>query len=196
MRGVIADRVLVRVMDLDAAANRVEPDIAMWMAALGVRNALMSVSRFDLALEADAFVVQMESDAALLLPSTNKDVERLRLMLEGQTKWAMSADSRLVPSMELGVWYDGGDAETRSGAELGGGLAYVNTTLGLMVEARGRILLVHRENDFKQWGASVTASLDPGFSGEALSFSLAPVWGQASSGVAAMWGNDQGAVAC
>ena len=182
-------------MELEDSIGRAETDIAMRMAALGVRNALASVGRFDLALKADAFVVEMESDDVPALRSTYKDVERLRLMLEGQTEWAASADSRLVPSMELGVRYDGGDAEKGGGAELGGGLAYVHTTLGLTVEARGRLLLVHRENDFKQWGASVMANLDPGASGEGLSFSLAPVWGEASSRTGALWGNEQVGVA-
>ena len=182
-------------MELDDSIGRVKTDIAMRMASLGVRNALVSVGRFDLALKADAFVVEMESDDAPALRSMYRDVERLRLMLEGQTEWTASADSRLVPSMELGVRYDGGDAETGVGAELGGGLAYVHTTLGLTVEARGRILLVHRETDFKQWGASVRANLDPGASGEGLSFSLAPVWGKAPSGTGALWGNEQVGVA-
>ena len=182
-------------MEMEDSLGLAETDIAMRMAALGVRNALVSVGRFDLALKADAFAVEMESDDVPVLRATSRDVERLRLMLEGQTEWAASADSRLVPSMELGVRYDGGDAEKGGGAELGGGLAYVHTTLGLTVEARGRLLLAHRDNDFKQWGASVMANLDPGASGEGLSFSLAPVWGEASSGTGALWGNEQVGVA-
>ena len=174
-------------MEMEDSLGRAETDIAMRMAALGVRNTLVSVGRFDLALKADAFAVEMESDDVSALRSTSRDVERLRLMLEGQTEWAASADSRLVPSMELGVRYDGGDAEQGGGAELGGGLAYVHTALGLTVEARGRLLLAHRENDFKQWGASVMANLAPDASGEGLSFSLAPSWGAASSGLDNLW---------
>ena len=113
------------------------------------------------------------------------------MILEGSTEWALTPDSRLTPSLELGARWDAGDAETGLGVELGGGLSYTNTRLRLNVDARGRYLLVHEESDYEEWGASLTARTGAGPGGEGLSLSLAPTWGQAASGVDRLWGDGQ-----
>ena len=98
-----------------------------------------------------------------------------------------------MPSVELGARYDGGDAETGLGAELGGGLRYTHPGWGLDVAAKGRYLLVHEDAAFEQWSASLTARLQPpDGSGEGLSFALAPAWGSTASGVEALWGSEAG----
>ena len=61
-------------------------------------------------------------------------------MMEGRTVWARSEDSHLTLVFETGDRWDGGEAETGVGAELSGGFAYVHATLGLGIEARGRVL--------------------------------------------------------
>ena len=58
---------------------------------------------------------------------------------------------------------------------------------GLGIEARGRYLLTSGKNDFEQWGASVTLTVDPGASGRGLQASLIPTYGQPSSGVEGLW---------
>ena len=102
----------------------------------------------------------------------------------------MSEHSRLTPSLELGARWDSGDAETGLGAELGGALAYTNTRLGLSMEAGGRYLLTHEEESFEEWGASVSACVSSGSDGTGLALTLTPVWGNAASGVDALWGAD------
>ncbi len=75
------------------------------------------------------------------------------------------------------------------GAELGGGLEYAHTKLGLGIEARGRYLLAHQKSAFDAWGASLTLKLDPGANKRGLWLALAPVWGADASQVEQMWGS-------
>ena len=174
----------------DTAVSNLETDVEMWMAALGGRSELFTLGQVDMAVKADAFSVRMESDTLEALESTRVDSGRLRLALEGRTSLALSEHSRLTPSLELGARWDSGDAETGLGAELGGALAYTNTRLGLSMEASGRYLLTHEEESFEEWGASVSACVSSGGDGTGLALTLTPVWGNAASGVDALWGAD------
>ena len=172
---------------IEDARGRVETAIGMRMAAAGAQAGVASAHGVDLSLKADALAVRMDSEGVVGLPAVDAEAQRVRLMLEGRSDWALSDDEWLRPSLELGARLDAGDAETGPGLELGGGLAYENTRLGLSVEARGRWLAKHREEGFEEWGASLDARLDPGASGLGPSFSLMPVWGRASSGIDALW---------
>ena len=181
-------------MEVDDAPRPVRPELAMYLAAAGIDSTLLSLQHFELALSADAFAARMESaESAPALPALSVDVQRVRLLLEGRAALGLTPVSRLEPSLELGARYDHGDAENGIGGEVGGGLAYVNTALGLNVEARGRYLITHRDSALHQWGASLMVSLAPG-RGEGLSLSLAPAWGVAASGVDALL-HDAGHVA-
>jgi len=95
----------------------------------------------------------------------------------------MSEDSHRPPIFEIGGRRDGGKAETGVGAELGGGVEYAHTNLGLGIEARGRYLLAHQKSAFDEWGASLTLKLDPGEAKRGLWLALAPVWGAEASQV-------------
>ena len=176
----------------DLAIDNQETDIEMWMAAVGGRGELLTLGQVDLALKADAFTVRVEADKAAALKSADVDSSRVRLALESRTNLALSGHSSLSPSLELGARWDSGDAETGLGAELGGGLTYTNTRLGLSVEANARYLLTHEEEAFEEWGASLAACLSSGADGRGLALSLRPVWGNAVSGVDALWGADGG----
>ena len=140
-------------------------------------------------VKADAFLTELEAGADDRLPKTAGDAQRLRLMLEGRTAWALSEASHLTPIFEIGGRWDGGKAETGVGAELGGGFEYAHTKLGLGIEARGRYLLAHQKSAFDEWGASLTLKLDPGADKRGLWLALAPVWGAEASQVEQMWGS-------
>ena len=84
----------------------------------------------------------------------------------------------LTPIFEVGGRWDGGKAETRVGAELGGGFEYAPTKLDLGIEARGPYLLVHQKSAFDEWRASLTLRLDPGVDKRGLWLALAPIRGQ------------------
>ena len=177
-----------------ASGPRVETvtrtDIGMRLGALGARGALLEADEsggIDLALEADAFLVQMDWEKVSSEKDTQADASRLRLVLEGSRAFALGEGSTLTPGLELGLRHDGGDAETGTGVEVGGRIAYADAGSGLSIEASARTLIAHEVSGYEEWGASGSVRLDPGASGRGLSFSLAPVWGTPSSGVERLW---------
>ena len=171
-----------------------ETGIAMRMFAAGSRRELMSVGRIDLAVKADEFLIQMQSDEHEYLPGVGADTSRLRLALEGSRSFAFANGSSLTGSLELGGLADGGDAETGAGAELGMGIAYRHPA-GLDIHARGHVLLAHEDSEFEQWGAGLTVNFDWGAQGEGLFFAFAPTWGTPSTGAEGMWSSTRAAQA-
>ena len=166
-------------------------DLSMQMGAGGVRGALMEQDEaggMDLVLKADAFFVRTESERAPNSAATAADASRVRLVLEGGRSFALSDTATLRPALELGVRHDGGDAETGTGVELGGGVAWIDPSTGLSIEAKARMLVAHADSDYEEWGASASARLDPGERGRGLSFSLSPVIGASSSASERLWG--------
>ena len=165
-------------------------DIEMRLAAVGARGALLDAATsggFDLAVKADAFLVETEWEKVSNERDTQAGASRVRLVLEGSRAFELSESAKLTPGLELGLRHDGGDAETGTGVEVGGSLRYADAASGLSVEARGRTLIAHEASGFEEWGASASVRLDPGAEGRGLSFSLAPSLGAASSGVDRLW---------
>ena len=76
----------------------------------------------------------------------------------------------------MGLRQDGGDAETGTGLEPGGGLAWADPASGLSMDLRARGLAAHAENGYREWGLSGSVKLQPGGSGRGLSFSLLPAF--------------------
>ena len=173
--------------------GRTRAGIGMRLAALGWRKELGAVGEgVEWALKGDGLVVEMESDEVEKLPGTRSRVQRMRLSLEGGREWPLGEHGRLRPRWELGGRWDGGRVEEGYGAELGGGLEYADERLGLVVEARGRYLLAHRAQGFRERGASVAMRFDPGGDGEGVWFGMSPRWGAPESGVESLWGSVPG----
>ena len=168
----------------------VRTDLMMRLGAAGARGVLLEADEdggIDLALRGDAFLVQMESEAAANTVETKADASRLRLVLEAGRSFALGEGAVLTPALELGLRHDGGDAETGTGVEVGGRIRYTDTGSGLTVEANARTLVAHEDSGYREWGAGGSVRLDPGASGRGLSLSFAPVWGTPSSGVDRLW---------
>ena len=175
----------------DGVMDPVRTDLSMQMGAIGARGALLTqdgTGGMDLALKTDAFFVALESERAVNSVETQADASRVRLVLEGGRTFAVGGGATIRPLLELGVRYDGGDAETGAGVEVGGGVAYADAASGLSVDARARMLAAHADSDYEEWGASATVRLDPGETGRGLSLSLAPTIGTASSATERLWG--------
>ena len=165
-------------------------DIEMRLAAVGARGALLDAGTsggFDLAVKADAFLVETEWEKVSNETDTQAGASRVRLVLEGSRAFELGGSAKLTPGLELGLRHDGGDAETGTGVEVGGSVGYADAASGLSVEARARTLIAHEASGFEEWGASASVRLDPGAEGRGLSFSLAPTLGAASSGVDRLW---------
>ena len=180
-------------LDEDAVDKSVKTDIEMNMGALGMRGELLPASQrgsFALAVKSDAFFARVESDRNDGLESIDSDARRLRLALEGSREIELEPGSLLRSSLEVGLRYDGGDADTGAGLELGGGIRYTHPGMGLIMEANARGLVAHAESDYEEWGLDGSIQLRPGASQRGLSLTLAPSWGAVSSGVQGMWSRE------
>ena len=106
-------------------------------------------------------------------------------MLEGRGGRALDSGAMLMPTLEAGLRYDGGDAETGAGLEVGAGLGYATGRLTVKVEVRG--LLVHEDTQYEEFGLSGTLIYAPREDGRGLSMTMASARGVAESGVQALW---------
>ena len=167
----------------DATHREFATNIGMAMTAAGVRQRLTGV----LAVKADAFAVRTDAEEARELAGVVANVQRLRLASEIGGRWGLAGGSAITSRVELGARFDGGDAETGAGAEVGAGIGYVDDGIGLSVDARGRALVAHQASSLREWGASVAVRLQPSREAGGLSLTLEPTWGNAASGMAMLW---------
>ena len=141
-----------------------EADTDLALGALGVRGVLVQAPGGDgieLAVVSDGLLVRTSSEAVPGLAAAAGDVMRLRLGVEGTWRGLEAGGARLVPSLELGVRHDGGDAETGFGADIGAGLAWSDATRGIEARLGGRALLAHEDSGLRERGFSASLAFDP-----------------------------------
>ena len=179
-------------------------DIDWTMAAAGLRADLLEAPRAgpgpafgagpgpSLTLTSDALWARTTSDGTRELSASASDVTRLRLGLEGGWTFDLEDGGALTPKLEAGVRHDGGDAETGSGLELGGGIKWTDPGLGLSLDLMGRTLLAHDNTDFEDRGFSGGVAYDPDPASErGPSLTLRREWGgRADGGLNALFADD------
>ena len=142
----------------------IRTDLDLVMAAAGLRGVLVQAPEtggFELAAKTDAMGVRTSTAKAQGLEAEQAEVTRLRLGLEGSRPFLFEGGASLTPSVEIGARHDGGDAETGFGVDIGGGLAWSDPERGLSAEVRGRGLLSHAADGFRERGFSGSLSWDP-----------------------------------
>ena len=168
-------------------------DLNFSMAALGANRALATWGNLGLELKSDVFAMHMEGEpgGSEAQPEVEARSQGARLLLAGRSELMASEQGRLGVNLEFGGRWDGGDAQTGWGTEVGGGLDYRHGGLGLGVAVQGRYLLVHKAQSFEDKGVSLTLEFDPGVQGRGFSLALRPAWGTPSGGGAeALWSNE------
>ena len=184
---------VVTVKPKDRSALRA--DLTLVMGAAGVRGEIArpADAGLTLAVTADTRFTRIGSAAARgpdgRLAATGAEVWLARAGVEVARQFEVGTDGARVLAWFRGAGrLDGGDAETGSGLEVGGGIAWSDPASGLGIEVRARMLAAHADSDYEEWGASASARLDPGERGRGLSFSLSPTIGAASSATERLWG--------
>ena len=173
-------------MTSESLGSGVETDSRTAMAAIGGRGVLRRrPDGFELAIVSDVLTTRTESEATAGLAGAGGTASRIRLMLAGSGSVRLPRGGELTPTLEAGLRYDGGDAETGAGVEIGGGIAYSRGRLSLQID--GRTLLAHEENEFRENGFSGSVSWQPGDDGRGLSIRLGSSWGATGSGVNSLW---------
>lgn len=166
-----------------------EIGIGMGMGALGARGALLNPegAGFSLAVKSDAFLVRMSTDRAAETAIVDAEASRVRFLLEGATRLQAGASGLFAPTIEVGVRRDGGDAETGTGVEVGGGLKYTNEAYGLGIEATARMLVSHQDTAFSEWGAGGALIFQPGGPDQGLSLRMGTSWGASAGSAGDLW---------
>ena len=172
----------------DGGGAAIDTDISMSMGAAGFRGGILpDASTFDLALKTDVFVARMSADAAPGLEAVDADASRLRVALEGTRTNQLEGGGTFAPVFEAGLRYDGGDAESGAGLELGGGLRFSDASGRFMLALNARAMLAHAEDDYQEWGIGASAMMKPNASGQGMTLNLRTSWGDMASGVDALW---------
>ncbi len=176
-----------------ALGGSYKADTSWSMAAAGLRGDLLAPpaegSGPALAVTSDALWTRSSSEKTDQLAASDSDATRLRLGLEGSYRFAMEGGGHLTPKLEIGARHDGGDAETGSGLELGGGIAWTDPALGLSLDVSGRTLIAHGNDDLKDRGYAASLAFDPDpATGRGPSLSLRQEFGgQAQGGLDALF---------
>ena len=173
----------------ERSATALGTDLTNAMAAFGGRTALSvrtgQAGRFELAVRSDARLTSTASDAIEGLAGAAGQTGRVRLMLEGSGSMPLATGGVLKPTLEAGLRYDAGDAETGAGLEVGGGLGYAAGRLSVEINARG--LLAHEDTGYEEWGFGGSIAYTPSEDGRGLSMRLGSAWGATQSGVQSLW---------
>ena len=165
-----------------------QTDLGMLMGALGIKGQVLDGSNpsgIGVNVKSDAMWVSTESEQTQGMMGAEGDVSRLRLILEANRPFAMEGGGTLVPSGEIGVRVDGGDAETGTGLEVGAAVQY--TAGAITIAGQVRALVAHEESGYKEWGASGAIRVNPDASGKGLTLAVSPTWGNAGSQTSQLW---------
>ena len=158
------------------------------MFAGGARAVLGGRGSNEWGVRADAFTTQLGTDALADIAKVRGEAQRGRLMLEWVHDAALSVGRSLSVQVEAGGRIDQGDADRGAGMETGFRLGYLDANSGLDVALHGRVLVVH-ESDYRDWGAGVQASWDPGEKQRGFRASVNSSLGQDGGGRTTLWDN-------
>ena len=179
---------------LPLAAEPLRADLRWAMAAAGLRSELFGQSAAGgpaLAVISDVLWTRTESSRTDGMVAADAYVSRLRAGAEGS--WTFSVDgSSITPKLEVGLRHDDGDAETGFGVEVGGGLAWKASGIGLSLEIEARSLVAHEAEGRTDRGLSAALSWSPKAESRfGPKFSLRQeLGGQSSGGVDALFNSN------
>ena len=169
-------------------AKPMPTDIRLRMGALGVKGEVLDGTGpggLAVNVKSDAMWVGTKSADTSELAPTEGDVTRVRFIVEGERAFEVGEGATFTPSAEVGLRHDGGDAETGTGLEVGGGVRY--TAGQLTIEGQVRTLMAHEDGGYKEWGASGAIRITPSPSGHGLMLAIAPEWGRTASATERLW---------
>ena len=157
-------------------------ELTMTTGAAGLRSDVLKHAYedgLDLSFLADMRFTSIESKAARhgtgsILEAADAEVWLVRTGVEGARRFDFGESKTLSPSFYVGLRRDGGDAETGTGVDIGGGLSLFDAARGLRLSFEMRGLIRHEVKSFRDWGASASLAWDQQPSADhGFSFSLA-----------------------
>ena len=167
-------------------------DLSWRMAAAGVNGPLVASDQLisggttNLRVKGETAFTRAGLAGSESIESMTLNASRHRLMLEGSHVQDLASGATFTPLIEIGLRSDGGDGETGTSVEAGGGLRYENLANGLTIETRARTLLAH-SGDYEEWGVSASIRLDPGARGRGRWFSVSSDVGATAGAAERLW---------
>ena len=170
-------------------ARRVATDVNTRTVGGGLSAEVLATGATKLRLKGEALQTELmvagSAQKGAGIAALTVDANRLRMTVEATRPHILTGGARLAPMLEVGVRHDGGDGKNGTGAELGGGLSYADSTRRLTAAGTARVLLGRRGHD--EWGVQAEFELRPRQDGSGASFSLRPGYGHSNSGVQRLW---------
>ncbi len=160
--------------------------VRMINGAIGGGGDLLASGSASLRLKAEGWLSRVDVEGSEEIDSLTLDMRRARVALQWKQGYQFEAGHEVSVLLEGGLRYDNGDMANGGGMELGGGVRYVSPRGGFTIEGRGRMLATGHLG-YEEWGVSGLVQIDSHGRGEGLSVRLVPAWGDASSGVQALW---------
>ena len=168
----------------DGSKREYKPATNMVMGAVGLDGLLIDggAEGFSLTTTTDLLSLKTSTTAVEGLASTEGSVSRLRLGLEAVRPFPLPNDASLLPSLEVGIRHDGGDAETGFGLEMGAGIVWHDPQRGIRGEVKGHTLLTHGDREFRQQGLALSFAWEPDPSNRGPSLSMGHTVGAPTAG--------------
>ena len=168
----------------DGDGTDYSPSTTMVMTAVGMDGVLLDGGTEGLSLTstADALLVKTTSEAVDGLASSDANITRLRLGLEATRPVPLANGASLLPSLELGIRHDSGDAETGFGMELAAGMAWRDPERGISAALKGRTLLTHSDEAFQEQGLAISFAWETNPTNRGPSFSASHTIGAVAEG--------------
>ena len=149
-----------------------EGDLTSRFGAAGLQGDLWSGRRLRLNYRGD----MLFANAKITEHDISVRTHRVRAGMEGSIR----VGGTLRPYGEVYVRRDGGNAETGTGLEIGGGMSWAYPAYRLKADVRSRRLVLHTADGFSEWGFS--GALVYGGRTSGLTLALRPMWGSAARG--------------
>ncbi len=168
----------------DGREHEIKPSTTMTTVAVGMDGVLLDGGSEGITLNSTADVLTLKTNSEDVdgLESSESSVSRLRVGLEATRPFPLSNGASLLPSMEMGIRQDGGDAETGYGLDLGAGILWSDPERGIQWRIEGTTLLTHTEEEFQEQGLSLSFSWEPNPSNRGPSLSMGHTMGAAATG--------------
>ena len=172
-------------VDDDREGFRTTP-ASMLTGAGGASYQLLTRGSGGVRLKAEGWYGEVTVDGSGQIEEVTLEMQRGKLALELTQGFSTKAGNEMAFVLEGGMRYDDGDGVNGASAEVGGGLRYTNSSLGLTAEGRGRFVISARDG-YEEWGMGGTLMFDPATRGQGLSIRVAPSYGNYLSGVNQLW---------
>jgi len=147
----------------DGSKREYQPATTMVMGAVGMDGLLIDggAEGFSLKTTTDLLSLKTSTTAVDDLSSSEGSVSRLRVGLEATRPFPLANGAALLPSLEVGMRQDDGDAETGFGLEMGAGIVWHDPQRGIRGEVKGHTLLTHADREFRQQGLALSFAWEP-----------------------------------